>query len=951
MSGVSLPVPAPDSEPDRTATTPSPNSAKRHLQPPSATGGTVMGSLRLIELQLVERKIEELIRTVGIFVDNLGMLGKEESTGGGADDSESSQGPCQVSGGRKLYWRSASWSSSRTSLPPLNPDTDNKDGLNLDGSNNGNSGMGQRMPPPLTPRTQHSFKARSCLPPLAIARRSLDEWPKAGSDDVGEWPLISTPRGRSSNDGGERLKLDLSKIQRNPDNNGCGLVKREKIAFFDKECSKVAEHIYLGGDTVARDREILKQHGITHILNCVGFVCPEYFKADFVYKTLWLQDSPSEDITSILYDVFDYFEYVREQGGRVFVHCCQGVSRSTSLVIAYLMWREGQSFDDAFQYVKAARGIADPNMGFACQLLQCQKRVHAFPLSPSSLLRMYRMAPHSPYDPLHLVPKMLNDPSPSALDSRGAFIIHIPSTIYVWVGKNCDGIMERDARGAVCQIVRYEKAQCPIVVIKEGEEPSYFWDAFSNLLPLMDTSSNGVGVVGSSTNISTGERKVDLYDVEFEIFRKATIGGFAPPSASSEAEHETHLPVRESCWSMLRRKFVSGNMKDFASASKSGVSRIYPDSLSIVDSHSTAKQIQSSANYLFSSKSLSFSSSSPSSMSSSSSSPSFSSPHYFSPDSISPDSSSNSTYFSDSPATSPLAVSCTNLTSSCLSNFSNISLHSSKISPHSVSKSSKYIDVNFTSKPLSHPGSSPSEKLLLSIAERRGSLSRSLKLPLQADNSQGKGAPSSGLTNDCDGVSVSGDAISSNELHSREDAMQHKGERRENLENGLLITSGGDATVDTCREKASTSKHSDKPCERLLGEKDAGLLDIMIDSSLSSCNSMQPVVCRWPSLERLVSFGTYGLDSKSVFLLITPTSGSSNVEDRILYVWVGRSFSCDRTEMTLGSQKSSGSLKEIDWIRVSSDVLSQMGLPEDVKIEIIRENEEPEEFLALLSSS
>ncbi|XVF00985.1 hypothetical protein REPUB_Repub04eG0049300 [Reevesia pubescens] len=50
--------------------------------------------------------------------------------------------------------------------------------------------------------------------------------------------------------------------------------------------------------------------------------------------------------------------------------------------------------------------------------LQCQKRVHAFPLSLSSLLRMYRIASHSPYDPLHLVPKMLNDSSPSVLDSR-----------------------------------------------------------------------------------------------------------------------------------------------------------------------------------------------------------------------------------------------------------------------------------------------------------------------------------------------------------------------------------------------------------------------------------------------------------------------------------------------------------------------------------------------------
>ena len=155
------------------------------------------------------------------------------------------------------------------------------------------------------------------------------------------------------------------------------------------------------------------------------------------------------------------------------------------------------------------------------------------------------MAPHSPYDPLHLVPKMLNDPSPSALDSRGAFIIHIPSAIYVWIGKKCDGIMERDARGAVCQIVRYEKVQCPIVLIAEGEEPSYFWDAFSNLLPLMDKSIDGVDVVASLIKTCPDERKVDLYNVDFEIFQKAILGGFEPPLASSGAE-ETLLTARES---------------------------------------------------------------------------------------------------------------------------------------------------------------------------------------------------------------------------------------------------------------------------------------------------------------------------------------------------------------------------------------------------------------------
>lgn len=575
---------------------------------------------------------------------------------------------------RKTFWRSASWSASRTAQQKPH-DADEVNGSDPNGNNPENFGANHRFPVPLIPRSQQNWKNRSCLrppQPLSIARRSLDDWPKAGSDDVGEWPQPHTPSSNSK--GGERLKLDMSAIQRNPDKNG-GLVKREKIAFFDKECSKVAEHIYLGGDAVARDRDILKQNGITHVLNCVGFVCPEYFKADFMYMTLWLQDNPTEDITSILYDVFDYFEDVREKHGRVFVHCCQGVSRSTSLVIAYLMWREGQSFDDAFQYVKSARGIADPNMGFACQLMQCQKRVHAFPLSPSSLLRMYRIAPHSPYDPLHLVPKLLVDPSPSALDSRGAFIVQVPSSLYVWIGKGCETIMERDARGAVFQIVRYERVQGPVVMIKEGEEPSYFWDAFSDLLPLMDKSGNGVARKEQRVG-KVGERKVDSYDVDFEIFQKAINGGVVPPFAASENERETQLPSRESNWSMLRRKFAPNSMKELVSVPKITLSRVYSDSMMIV--HSPASS--SPASSTLSTSSLS------------------SSPAYLSPDSVSSDSSSCSKYFSESSQNSPSAASYSLPVSSTLSNFCTLSLNPSKIISQSTSKNSEYIDINFSSR-------------------------------------------------------------------------------------------------------------------------------------------------------------------------------------------------------------------------------------------------------------
>lgn len=55
---------------------------------------------------------------------------------------------------------------------------------------------------------------------------------------------------------------------------------------------------------------------------------------------LGLQDNTAEDITCVLYDALDFIEGVRRSHGRVFVHCAQGVSRSTSLVIAYLMWSQ-----------------------------------------------------------------------------------------------------------------------------------------------------------------------------------------------------------------------------------------------------------------------------------------------------------------------------------------------------------------------------------------------------------------------------------------------------------------------------------------------------------------------------------------------------------------------------------------------------------------------------------
>ncbi|PHU18554.1 hypothetical protein BC332_14249 [Capsicum chinense] len=277
---------------------------------------------------------------------------------------------------------------------------------------------------------------------------------------------------------------------------------------------------------------------------------------------------------------------------------------------------------------------------------------------------------------------MLNDPSPSALDSRGAFIIHIPSSIYVWIGKRSEAIMERDARGAVCQIVRYEKVQAPIITVMEGEEPLYFWDAFSNFLPLMDKLKNGEDAVESS--------------------------------------------IRESSWSMLRGKFVSGNMKVFFFSTKSG---------------------------------------------------------------------------------------------------------------------------------------NPSDK----------------------------------------------EAVIFGGFHKSLEKKQ-------------------------CNERSSA------------------VLDGVVDTGGASCNLVKPVFYRWPSLEKLATCSIDALDSKGAYIFIIPTSGFGKDAGIAVYVRVGRSFSCDINMVRQVDCKRQGDPGEIDWKRVASDVLHQMVLPIVTNIKIVKENEEPAEFLALLSS-
>lgn len=144
---------------------------------------------------------------------------------------------------------------------------------------------------------------------------------------------------------------------------------------FRRVCSEVVPgKLFVSGWLVAEDWGQLESFGITHVINtaCSVSKCP--FPDRIIYLPLSIEDSKNEDVQAYFYVCFEFLEEAFQQGGKVLIHCMEGVSRSCTIAIAYLMWKNRIPYSEAHERVQRTRPICQPNAGFLCQLLAFQKR-------------------------------------------------------------------------------------------------------------------------------------------------------------------------------------------------------------------------------------------------------------------------------------------------------------------------------------------------------------------------------------------------------------------------------------------------------------------------------------------------------------------------------------------------------------------------------------------------
>ena len=127
------------------------------------------------------------------------------------------------------------------------------------------------------------------------------------------------------------------------------------------------EHLYLGSVGAAYNLQVLKNLNISRILTICECLPPK-FPDEFEYKVIGVTDEPMTRLNLYFKEATDYIREAINEGKNVLVHCFAGVSRSSSIVIAYLMRCHKMEYIKAFNIVKSKRPWINPNYGFQGQL-------------------------------------------------------------------------------------------------------------------------------------------------------------------------------------------------------------------------------------------------------------------------------------------------------------------------------------------------------------------------------------------------------------------------------------------------------------------------------------------------------------------------------------------------------------------------------------------------------
>lgn len=140
-------------------------------------------------------------------------------------------------------------------------------------------------------------------------------------------------------------------------------------------CDRIFPNLYLGGMEAVMDSQRLADQGIHAVVCCnreLEYPTSKFFP-ELEYYRVDVEDMGREPIELFFPEATEFIHTQLVQERPVLVHCTAGVSRSASVLLAYMIEFCGYSLYDAFVQTLCHRPFITPNPGFMARLMDYEK--------------------------------------------------------------------------------------------------------------------------------------------------------------------------------------------------------------------------------------------------------------------------------------------------------------------------------------------------------------------------------------------------------------------------------------------------------------------------------------------------------------------------------------------------------------------------------------------------
>jgi protein-tyrosine phosphatase len=148
------------------------------------------------------------------------------------------------------------------------------------------------------------------------------------------------------------------------------LIEQHEKKHMKSICEVLPGKLYLGNIFAALKKDVLKKYNITHIVNVTQEVS-NCHPNDFVYHKINIMDM-FEFSSQLEQALPNTMEFIHQEDAVVFVHCKQGVSRSVTVVLSYLIKYNEMTLQEAYWHVKGVRPEIKPNDSFLSLLMKLE---------------------------------------------------------------------------------------------------------------------------------------------------------------------------------------------------------------------------------------------------------------------------------------------------------------------------------------------------------------------------------------------------------------------------------------------------------------------------------------------------------------------------------------------------------------------------------------------------